>query len=268
MTDDQPRNYKPLLYCAIIVALLAGAWLARPLYRNWKKQRYLAQAVAALNRADYKSAAFSARQVRVLDPSNLEAARVLAEITDRLRSPEVIAWRQLIADMEPDNPTNHLQLAEAALMLGDNARAEQALQRITATNRNTVEFHQAAAMVLAGQHKLAEAEAHFSAAIKLAPTNDLLQLNHAVILIQARDTNVVADGVATLRKYATNPTHRRMALQNLSQAYLHAKDFDQAVSTAQDLVAATNSTFADRMLSLSTLRAASRGAPPRCSLSC
>ena len=85
MTDDQPRNYRPLLYCAIIVAILAAAWLARPLYRNWKKQRYLGQAVAALDRSDYKSAAFSARQVRVLDPSNLEAARILAEITDRLR---------------------------------------------------------------------------------------------------------------------------------------------------------------------------------------
>src|ERR1043165_4450791 len=160
--------------------------------------------------------------------------------------------------MEPDNPTNYLQLAEAALMLGDNTRAEQALQRISNTNRNSPEFHQAAAMVLASQHKLAEAEAHFSAAIKLAPTNDLLRLNHAVILIQARDTNVVALGIDTLRKYATNPTHRRMALQNLSQAYLHSKDFDQAVSTAQDLVPATNSTFAARMLLLSTLRPASR----------
>ncbi len=258
MTDDQPRNYKPLLYCAIIVALVAAAWLSRPLYRNWKKQRYLSQAVAALDRSDYKGAAFSARQVRVLDPSNLAAARVLAEITGRLRSPEVISWRQFIADAEPENPTNLIQLAEAALMFGDNTRAEQALQKISNTNRNSAGFHQAAAMVLAGQRKLAEAEAHFSAAIKLAPTNDLLRLNHAVILIQARDTNVVAGGISTLRQYATNPTHRRMALQNLSQAYLHAKDFDQAVSTAQELVATTNSSFADRMLLLSTLRTANR----------
>ncbi len=255
MTDDQPRNFKPLIYCALVIAVVAGAWLARPLYRNWKKQRYLAQAIAHLNQSDYKNAALSARQVRSLDPSNVGAARILAEISARLRSPEVIAWRQLIADLEPDNPTNHILLAEAALMFGESARAEQALVKIAPTNRTSPEFHQAAAMVLAGQHKLAEAEAHFAAAIKLAPTNDLLQLNHAVILMQARDTNVVAEGIVTLRKYAAAPAHRRMALQNLAQAYLHTKDFAQAVIAAKEAAATTNATFADQMLLLSVLRA-------------
>ena len=74
--------------------------------------------------------------------------------------------------------------------------------------------------------------------------------------MQARDTNVVAEGIGTLQKYAASPIHRRMALQNLSQAYLHIKDFDQAVITARKLVAATNSTFADQMLLLGVLHAA------------
>lgn len=255
MTDDQPRNFKPLIYCALIAALAAGAWLARPLYRSWKKQRYVAQALAHLDKSDFKNAALSARQVRALDPSNLAAARVLAEITGRLRSPEVMAWRQFIADLEPDNPTNHILLAEAALMFGESARAEQALVRIAPTNRNRVEFHQAAAMILASQHKLAEAEAHFRAAIKLAPTNELLQLNHAVILVQARDSNVVAQGIGTLQKYAADPNRRRMALQNLSQAYLHTKNFDQAVTAAKELAATTNANFGDQMLLLSVMRA-------------
>ena len=258
MTDDQPRNYKPLLYGVLILALLLGAWLARPVYRNWKKQHYLAQAADHLGKSDYKNAALRARQVRTFDPGNLEAAGILAEIAGRLRSPEVMAWRQFIAESEPENPTNQILLAEAALMFGESARAEQALVRITPTHRNTAAFHQAAALVLAGQHKLAEAEAHFAAAMKLAPTNDLLQLNHAVILMQARDPDVVAAGIKTLRKFATDPTRRRMALQNLSQAYLHTKDFDQAVMTAQELSAATNATFADQMLLLSVLRATSR----------
>ena len=258
MTDDQPRNFKPLILCALIAAVFLGAWLARPLYRNWKKQRYLTQATAQLNRSDYKNAALSARQVRALDSSNLEAARILAEITGRLRSPEVIAWRQFIADLEPENPTNQILLAEAALLFGEVSRAEQSLVKIAPANRNHVEFHQAAAMILASQHKLAEAEAHFTAAIKLAPSNDLLQLNHAVILMQARDTNVVAEGIRTLRKYAADPARRRMALQNLAQAYLHLKDFDQAVIAAKDLAPPTNSTFADQMLLLSVLRAANR----------
>ena len=255
MTDDQPRNLRPLLYGALILVLLAGAWLARPLYRNWKKHRYLTEAAAHLEASDFKNAALRARQVRTFDPANLEAARVLAEIAARLRSPEVLAWRQFIAESEPENPTNQILLAEAALMFGEPARAELALLKIVPTNCNTVEFHQAAAMVLAGQHKLAEAEAHFSAAIKLAPTNELLQLNRAVILMQARDTNVIAEGVRTLQTFAAKPACRRMALQNLSQAYLHLKNFDLAVTTAKELAAATNANFGDQMLLLSILRA-------------
>jgi hypothetical protein len=47
-----------------------------------------------------------------------------------------------------------------------------------------------------------------------------------------------------------------MALQNLAQAYLHLKDFDQAIATARELATATNAAFADQMLLLSVLRAA------------
>lgn len=256
MNEDQPRNYKPLIYIALLFMLVAGGWLARPLYRNWKKSRYLTQAQAHLEKSDYKNAALRARQVRILEPANLEAARVLAEVAGRLRSPEVLAWRQFIAETEPENPTNQILLAEAALMYGDAARAERALVKVSTTNRSSVEFHQAAAMVLASQQKLGEAEAHFSAAIKLSPTNELLQLNRAVILLQARDTNLVAEGIQTLRKCSANPASRRMALQNLAQAHLRLGEFDHALAAARDLAHDTNAIFADQMLLLSVLRAA------------
>ena len=159
MTDDQPRNFKPLVYGLIVVAILGGAWLSRPAYRQWKKQRYLGHAESFLSKSDFKNAALSARQVLALDPAHLRATAIMCEVLARVRSPEVVTWRQLMADLEPDNPTNRIALAEAALSFGDVPRAEQALVRVPPASRDSVEFHQAAGFVLASQRKLAEREA-------------------------------------------------------------------------------------------------------------
>lgn len=257
MTDDeQPRRLRILLYCVIIAAVVAGLWFSRPLYRSWKSQRALAQAVEFLKKSDFKNANLSARQVLAYTPQNPGALQVMASIAAQLRSPETIAWRQRLVDVDPDDPTNRIALAEAALMFGDPARAEQNLMRVAPSNRQNAAFHKAAAMLLASQRKLTEAEAHFRAAMKLEPTNQLLQLNHAVILIQAADSNVVQAGIENLQKFTKDPSLRRMALQNLAQAWLHSQNFDKAISTARELADDKNATFGDRMLLLDILRTA------------
>jgi predicted Zn-dependent protease len=254
--DEQPRTLRVVVYCAVALAVVAGLWLAKPAYRAWKKQRHLAQAEAFLAKDDLKNAALSARQVLVLDPANVEASVIMARLTQQLRSPETVAWWQRVVDLDAANPTNLVSLAEAALMFGQFQRAEQILVRVSTNARNTVAFHQAAAMTLASQRRLAEAEAHFAAGLKLEPTNELLRINRAVILLQTTDTNLVQQGLATLEQAATNAAHRRIALQNLNQAHLHMGRHDEAIAAARQLAEATNATFADRMTLLATLHQA------------
>jgi predicted Zn-dependent protease len=254
--DEQPRRLRLLLYGLVLALLVAGIWAARPAYRNWKKQRHLRQAATFLAQSDFRNAALSARQVLALDPANLPALRVMAGITEQLRSPELLACRQRIADLEPDNSTNQIALADAAMMFGELPRAERALLKVPGPARASAEFHQAAAMVLAAQNKLGEAEAHYAAALQLAPSNALLRINHAVVLLQARDTNVVAAGIQTLEQFIHDPTHRRMALENLAQAHLHRADYPKALQYARDLAASTNAPFADQMLLLAVLEQA------------
>ncbi|MEY4387751.1 MAG: hypothetical protein RLY20_3034 [Verrucomicrobiota bacterium] len=258
MNDDQPRNYKPLIYVVVAIALVAAAWAARPLYREWKKQRYLGKAETFIQKSDYRNAALCARQVLTLDRANIQAVKLLCEITARIHSPDLVTCRQMLVDLQPNNPTNHIALAEAALTFGDTTRAEQSLLRVPAANRDNLAFHQTAAFILASQHKLSEAEAHFNAALKLAPTNTLLRINHAVILMQARDSNIVADAVKTLEQHINDPANGRVAKQNLTQGYLVQKQYDKAVTLARELTSMTNATFADELLLLSIMHQAGR----------
>lgn len=257
MIEDQPSRWPKILWGCLCIAILgAGLWLANPAYRSWKTRRYLNQAAEFLNQSDLKNAALSARQVLALSPTDADAARIMAKVTTELRSPELVAWRQRIYDLEPNNPTNAIELANSFMQFGDPERAEQALARLPLTNRNTAAFHNSAAMLKAAQGNLSQAEAHFAVALKLNPGDEQLQINHAVILLQAQDTNIVAKGIATLEKLSSDPLYRRMALQNLAQAYLRNNRSAEAISAAQKLATSSNATFGDQLLLLGVLRSA------------
>ena len=241
------------MMACVVMALLAAGWAAKPVYRNWKKQRHLTQAAGYLNRGDLRNAALSARLALSLDPTTIEAARIMAEVTSRLRSPELVGWRQRIVDLDSENVTNRVSLAEGALMFGDISRAEQALAKIPQTNRNSVAFHQAAALILAGQNKLAEADAHFAQAMEIAPSNQTLRLNRAVIQLQLADTNAAAGALRTLEECRSNPALQQTALRLLTETHLRAKNFEDATSTARELVTGTNASAGDRALLLKVL---------------
>lgn len=257
MTDDeQPRWPKILLIGCVIAAIVGAGWAAKPVYRNWKKHRHVSQAYAYLAKFDLRNAALSARLALSIDALDIRATQVMAEITARLRSPELVTWRQRIVDIEPDNVTNRIALAEAALMFGDIARAEQSLVKIPETNRNSVAFHSAAALVLAGQKKLSDALARFELALKIDPANQMLQLNRAVILLQATDTNIAASALRTIKDCATNAMLRPMALRLMTETHLRAADFNSAIGTARELATSTNSAPGERTLLLTALFAA------------
>ena len=45
MTDDEPPRWPKILLTACVIAAIVGAaWAAKPAYRNWKRQRHVAQA--------------------------------------------------------------------------------------------------------------------------------------------------------------------------------------------------------------------------------
>lgn len=244
------------LYIAlgILVAVAAGAWLSRPAYKHWKQQRCVEQARGFLAREDYRNAALATRQALSLNPANVEATRIMAELVEKTRSPGAIVWRQRLVELEPASVTNRLRLAEAALVAGQMVLASQSLQAIAPTNRVTVSFQEMAAMIALATNNFSAAEAHYAEAIRLAPTNRLLQLNRAVLEMQS--TNGVASEAARaqIESLAREPALRRNALNNLVSVSVRQRDVPRALGYSRQLLASPEAIFDDRLRHLTLLK--------------
>ena len=107
---------KKVIIAGVLVVLgLLGLWFyARPVYKQHREARALAQAKSYLAKGDYRNASLSARKTMGVNPRNLEACRIMAELAERSRSPAVLDWRRRMVELAPP-VQNKLLLASTAL---------------------------------------------------------------------------------------------------------------------------------------------------------
>jgi predicted Zn-dependent protease len=242
---------------AISVLLVLGALgfrVARPAYRHWKEERFVARAQQALLDGDPRAAVLSARQALEVNPSNVEACRIMARINEAVGSPASLQWRQKVLQLQPDSVTNRLDLARCAIVQGDIALASKTLQGIDKTNRNTAAFHDLAAIIAVGLNNIGVAEAHFTEALRFEPANKRLQLNQAVLRLQARDPQVVAGALKTLEQLSADPVYHKDALRHLAMAASRNKDYEKAVALTRELQSDPKAPLDDQLLHLATLK--------------
>ena len=245
---------KIVVISAVLVVLAVGAYLGLPVYRAWKQKRFQAQAREFMAKEDYRNAALSARQALNMNPSSVEAARIMAKVTEKFHSPLALAWWQKVLNLEPHSITNRLDLARCALLLGNYLRADQALREIVPAEQNSATYHQLAAMVAMAENNIAKADWHFGRAAELDPQNKSFQFNRAIIHLQAKNKGLVATAMATLETLTTDPGFRKDALRHLAMAAVKNNEFSQAEEFARQLQSAAGATFEDRILQLSILQ--------------
>ena len=84
---------KTLIALAVLLAVGAALWLAHPVDKQWKQRRFLNLAQTAQAQGDYRNATFNIRKTLELNPANLEASRLMAQIAEQLKMPQAISWR-------------------------------------------------------------------------------------------------------------------------------------------------------------------------------
>lgn len=251
---------KRLILAGILVGLgVVGFWLGRPAYRQWKQDRLLALAREAMARGDLREAGLAARQTLKVNPGNLEACRLMAQITESLRLPAALDWWQRVVDLAPEALSNRLELARCSLLEGDAARAARVLEAAAPPQQTNAAWLQMAAMVAASLNRPAEAERHLAEALRLDPTNRLIEVNRAILRLQARDPQVAEQARGALEQLAADPTARPHALRHLALTAIQRGNFAAALQYTKQLVADRDARFADRLLHLQALR---RGDPP------
>jgi hypothetical protein len=256
MDDDVKRRIK-LAIVAGALLLLAGAvaiWWGRPAYRNWNQRRLLAQAQASLATGDLREASLSARGVLSINPSNLAACQLMANLSEKVGSPALLDWQRRIAEISPSTE-NRLLVASTALRLQrpPYPLTEQILDDLRAGATNLPDFHLVSADLAIRLKQWDQAESHFAAAARLDPTNEQLKLNLATLHLASTNAALAAEGRTVLESLLRSTNLGVVALRSLATDSLRRQDFAAAAAWSDQLVANPGCTAEDRLQHLDLL---------------
>lgn len=127
-------------------------------------------AIAHLQNQDLSSALAALEQTVGLFPDNLEAALLLGQLRLRAgKAQEAAELMMAVVNRRPDLLPAHLQLIEAASVLGNLEPLAQSLAKNIASVANKAQLHYVLGLVRLRQDKLAEARQSFEAAQAAAP---------------------------------------------------------------------------------------------------
>ena len=250
---------KAILVAGIIVIIGApGLWFyGRPAYHRHKEARSLEQAKKFMASGDYRNASLSARQTFQLNPRNLDACRIIAELGEKSRSPDVLDWRRRIAALAP-TVENKLILASTELRVQGPPYplAAQTLEELGASAKDVAAYHVLCAELALKLNKTSEAAAQFEEASRLEPTNELHQLNLAVLRLQSTNASLASGARATLERLRASTNVGAVALRWLVAENVRRKDLATALHFSLQLLADPHSVLDDRLEHLSILRQA------------
>ncbi len=175
---------KLIIYFSCFVAILLAGYVGYRSYRVWKQKHGLEMARSFLAKSDGRSAALSVQQVLRVNPSNLEANRLMARMNDALGSQAALIWWSRVVALNPKSTDDRLSLAQTALVYRFYTAANNALDGVDAAGKQTAAYQNLAGAVAAATNDFAGAELHFLEAARLDPTNEAPQLNLDVVLLR------------------------------------------------------------------------------------
>jgi predicted Zn-dependent protease len=238
-----------------IVLLLLGYTSYRG-YQVWKQSHGMAMARAYFAKADMRNTILSLQQVLNTNPRNIEACRMMAGLTETVRSPGALVWRQRVLELNPKSFEDRLALAQAAIIFQDYPLATNALAGVADADKKTAAYHNIAGSMALVEGKPAEAEAHFSESIRIDPSNPIPQVNLAVVRLHMTNALDMAEARIALQRVIMNSTNaslRSQARRELIVDAMRFNDIPTALTISKELTEQTNSVYTDKLLRLDVL---------------
>src|SRR6266481_7079931 len=241
----------------LATVFLLGAFLVSygsKLYQNWRENRLLDRATALLEEGKLSKAAQMAREFLALNPDSLQTLSILADTAERQNLEDAVSWRERIARLRPNDGESQLNYASAALRFGKLDLAREALNRVSARDRDSAAFHVVAGWLARAEGNFAEQEEQFAAAIKKEPNNDLYQFNLAALQIRSKEAEKSKNAGDTLQRLSKIAPYRTGALRALLNDAVQRNELTAADGFAQQLQMSPDVTFGDYLLCLNFYR--------------
>ncbi|MDR3412354.1 MAG: hypothetical protein P4L87_15680 [Formivibrio sp.] len=251
------RHIQTIIAVILVVGILAaaGAYVGYRAYLSARQTHLIKQAQHYLAKPDIKKALLCLQRVLRSNPKNVEACRLMAELSEAGRSPGALVWRSRVVELSPNSVDDRLALAQSALIFRDYPLATNALAGVDAAGKKTAVYHNIAGEVASTVGQLAQAEADFTEAARIEPTNQVPQLNLAVIRLHGTNASALAEARAALKQIcSTGSALRCQALRELVVDSMRFRQTNSAMQLCSELVRQTNSSFSDRLLRLDVLR--------------
>jgi predicted Zn-dependent protease len=249
---------KPLLGILCLSVLLLGGYLGgRRSYETWKQKHLISLARQFAAKSDLLNARLSLSELLREAPQNIQASRLMAEVTPPEQLSTALFWRKRVVELNPHSAKDRVALAEIALKMHDLTSAAKALEGLDEADRKTAAYHNIAGSLCAAANQLGAAETHFEEAIRLEPQNPVPELSLAVLSLHNSNAVAMLAARNTLNRLSSNPTNstlRCQAIRELTIDALQHHEKDGSLALSRRLVQETNSLFTDRLLRLEVLR--------------
>ncbi|MFL6589557.1 MAG: tetratricopeptide repeat protein [Chthoniobacterales bacterium] len=240
----------------VIVLVSVGGVVGYQQFRAWQQRRLVAEANALVNLGDYRRASLDARRLLQINPSNAEACRILARISEKAGSRGALEWRRRVMELGVATPNDLILLARAAVRFDERGTADVAIGKLPESAKQTAEYHALLADIALAQRDGVEMERQLSEAARLEPQNKDYTMRLAALRLGATDTSIRAQGKQTLEELQKDPLLRREATRYLAEGALRQNLTLTALDLARELNGLPDKTFADQLVLLTALDAA------------
>jgi len=247
-----------IILASCLVLLLIGYTVYQS-SRVWKQNRGVTLAKSFMARGDARNSVLALQQVLKVNPRNVEACRLMANIMEAVHSASALRWRETVLELAPGSFTDRLALTQAAMVNQDYALASNTLAGVSAGDQKTAVYHAVAgALAMVTGHN-ADAETHFKESVRLSPSDPYLQMNLATVRLHGSNTLDMAEARITLQRMITTTTNSMLASQarrELINDAMRFKDYSNAMNISKLQMAQPHPAFSDKLLHLDILKRA------------
>ncbi|HWY30279.1 MAG TPA: hypothetical protein VNX46_05980 [Candidatus Acidoferrum sp.] len=241
------------LGCTFLLLVGYAVYLS---YSKSKESRLMVMSRGFIAHGQKQEARLSLSEVLHIDPRNVEATRLMADLAAGDSRGNELPWRSRVVELSPGSAKDRIALAMAAMKAGQLSLASNSLAQVAAVDQKTADYQNALGVIAIAQHQPLLAESSFEAAANLDPNSVVPQLNLAVLRLHSTNQLSVAEARTELTALATGSDHTYhcQALRELiADDYVHAQ-FNAAFGLSRRLLEETNCQFSDRILQLDILQ--------------
>ncbi len=237
-----------------LIFFIAAIWGGHDLYVRWQEKRLVRRATFDMEHGNERDASLAARSILEMKPSSASAARIMAQLGERVGERSALNWRRKVVQLDPHSVDDALALVRCAVQFNDIPTAERTLAEVNENLRNSAPYHEASALVAQFKHQDEKAETEWNEALRLSPDDKSFQRQLGRLRLRATQPERRAAGEAMLTALRSNPAQRSAATRALINAGVTRKeDPRKLLELARELQAYPEATWNDRFVYLDFL---------------